>query len=79
MKSNMASRLAALEASITNSNPLASFTDAELDHRILRLHLEREPSPDELDDWMSVPSDEAERRNHEMLLDARRQLRRFAG
>lgn len=74
MKSNMANRIAALEARSRPADRLASLTDEELMQRILRLHLGRGPTPDELHEWMTLPAAESERRCQEMLLAARRQL-----
>jgi hypothetical protein len=54
-------------------NP-GELSDVELMLRTLCQHFERDPTADELHEWMTLPSHEAERRNREMLAAVRRQL-----
>ena len=55
------------------SNP-GELSDDELMLRILCQHFERDPTADELHEWMKLPPHEAERQNGEMLAAVRRQL-----
>lgn len=74
MATELERRIEALEAQSRGAGPLAELSDVELMRRILRLHFERDPSADELHEWMTLPPHEAERRNREMLAAVRRQL-----
>lgn len=72
--SSLEQRIRSLEAMGQASGDFAHLTDAELDQRILRLHFERDPTADELHEWMTLPTHEAERRNREMLTAVRHRL-----
>lgn len=74
MGTSLEQRIRTLEAIGQASGAFAHLTDAELDQRILRLHLGRDPSPEELSEWLGVPAAEAERRTKVMLSAVRSQL-----
>lgn len=72
-------RVAALEAHSSKCDGFTDLSDTELMRRILRLHFEREPTAEEIHEWLTLPARESERRFREMLAEVRRQLQQPDG